>query len=98
MKINVDATAPICVNLDAYAESVDDLLKLSPEVDTVREYYKLGDVITITATFNENIAAEDKPVLSLQFSESGNAKGTVSEGEIIGNRIIYPICIYKKHI
>ncbi len=92
MKISVDNTAPIYVNLDAYAESTDEL-KLSPEIDTVREYYREGDIITVTATFNENIIAETKPVLSLQFSESGNAKGTVSEGTVNGNKIEYTYTI-----
>ena len=86
--IRVDKQAPILISLEAYTNSN---IQINEAVDTVKEYYKDGDKITIIATFNENI--EDKttiaPKLTLQFSESGNAKSKVSEGVIEGNKITY---------
>lgn len=89
--IKIDKKAPILLNLEAYGTSN---ILLNQEIDAVKENYKLGETITVVATFDENITAlEDKlPVLNLQFSESGNAKGTVS-GRIEGNKIIYSYTI-----
>lgn len=83
--ITVDKKSPILLNLEAYATSN---ITLDKEIDTVKEYYKTNETITIVATFDENIVLAQIPTLSLQFSESGNAKGTVS-GVVEGNKIIY---------
>lgn len=89
--VRVDKKAPILLNLEAYGTS--DIV-LNKEIDVVKENYKLGETITVIATFDENIAAlEDKlPVLSLQFSQSGNAKGSVN-GRLEGNKIVYTYTI-----
>ena len=87
--IAVDKRAPILINLEAYATSE---LALNKDIDVVKEYYKENDKITVIATFDENIVAEEIPELSLQFSESGNAKGTVS-GVVGGNKLVYTYTI-----
>ena len=85
--ITIDKKAPILLGLEA---SVDN-----PKVD----YYKTGDKVTIVATFTENIkgetvnGAEKLPTLALKFSESGNAKGSVSEPIKDGNKITYTYTI-----
>lgn len=86
--IRVDKKAPILLSLEGYATSD---IALNQEIDIVKEYYKTNETITIIATFDENLVATEIPTLSLQFSESGNAKGTV-EGTLDGNKITY---VYK---
>ena len=88
--IRVDKQAPILISLEAFAESD---IEVSKNVDTVKQYYKAGEQVTIVATFNENIKASELPELALEFSESGNAKNTVSEGIIEGNKITYTYVI-----
>lgn len=83
--ITVDKKSPILLNLESYAATD---ISLNKEIDTVKEYYKTNETITIVATFDENIVAAQVPTLNLQFSESGNAKGTVA-GVIEGNKITY---------
>ena len=84
--IRVDKQAPILISLEAFANSD---IKVNKEVDSVKQYYKAGDEVTIVATFSENIENSTVPTLSLEFSESGNAKGNVSNGVIAGNKITY---------
>lgn len=89
--ITVDRRAAMLVSLEAHATSD---VTVSKDVDIVKEYYKVGDTVTIIATFNENIENTEKlPVLALQFSESGNAKTAVSEGTVNGNKITYTYTI-----
>lgn len=90
--IRVDKQAPILISLEAYGTSN---IKVSPDVDSVKQYYKAGDTVTIVATFTENIGEKTTtvPTLALQFSESGNAKGQVSTGETEGNKITYTYTI-----
>ena len=88
--IRVDKQSPILISLEAFAESD---IEVSKNVDTVKQYYKAGEQVTIVATFNENIKASELPELALEFSESGNAKNTVSEGIIEGNKITYTYVI-----
>lgn len=88
--IRVDKQAPILIGLEAYATSD---ISVNENVDTVKEYYKVGDTVTIIATFSENIENSEVPSLALQFSESGNSKGTVSPGTISGNKITYTYSI-----
>lgn len=83
--IRVDKKSPILLNLEGYAATD---ISINKEIDTVKEYYRANEIITIVATFDENIVATEIPTLSLQFSESGNANGSVS-GSIDGNKIIY---------
>lgn len=88
--IRVDKKAPILLGLEAYAASD---IALNKDIDIVKENYRIGEDITIIATFDENIVSLEEnitglPELALQFSESGNAKGTVS-GRLEGNKIIY---------
>lgn len=84
--IRVDKQDPILISLEAFGKSD---IKVSEEVDSVQQYYKANKTVEIIATFNENITADVVPMLALQFSKSGNAKGTVSEGIINGNKITY---------
>lgn len=85
--ITIDKIAPILISLEAYASSN---INTDENVDTVKEYYKVGDTVTIIATFSENIENTEKlPILTLQFSDSGNAKGTVNAGTKEGNKITY---------
>ena len=88
--IRVDKQAPILVSLEAFAESN---IKVSTDVDSVKQYYKAGEQVTIVATFNENVIASELPKLAIEFSESGNAKNTVSDGVIEGNKITYTYVI-----
>ena len=88
--IRVDKQAPILISLEAFAESN---IGVSTNVDSVKQYYKAGEQVTIVATFNENIIASELPELALEFSESGNAKNTVSDGVIEGNKITYTYII-----
>ena len=88
--IRVDKQAPILVSLEAFAESD---IKVSTDVDSVKQYYKAGEQVTIVATFNENVIASELPKLALEFSESGNAKNIVSDGAIEGNKITYTYTI-----
>lgn len=88
--IRVDKQAPILISLEAFANSD---IKVNKEVDSVKQYYKAGDEVTIVATFSENIENSTLPTLSLEFSESGNAKGNVSNGVIAGNKITYTYTI-----
>ena len=83
--IRVDKQAPILISLEAKGHSNIDI----SNVDTVKQYYKAGDTVEIIATFSENIENSTVPTLSLQFSESGNAKGTVSAGIKSANKITY---------
>lgn len=87
--LKIDRIAPIFVSLEAYTE-------LNANVDTVKEYYKVGDEVTIVATFSENISNSNVPKLALQFSESGNANGTIREKGIDGNKITYSYTIDDK--
>lgn len=92
--IRVDKQAPILLSLEAYANNTDSSIKVDENIDTVKEYYKEGDTVTVVATFSENIENTTKvPILALQFSESGNAKGTISTGEKSGNKITYTYTI-----
>lgn len=91
--ITVDKKAPTLETLEAYANSY---IELNSEVDVVKEYYKTGDNISVVATFDENIEGATAPILTLQFSESGNAKGSVSAGTIAGNKITYTYKITDK--
>lgn len=86
--IRVDKQAPILISLEAYGTSD---ITVDQNVDSVKQYYKVGDTVTIVATFTENIGEKTTtvPTLALQFSESGNAKGQVSTGKIEGNQITY---------
>ena len=84
--ITIDKQAPIFIGLESYAESI---IALDSNVDTVKQYYKAGDIVKIVATFTESIESSSVPTLNLQFSESGNAKGDISEGIKAGNKIIY---------
>lgn len=89
--IRVDKQAPILISLEAYGTSD---ITVDQNVDSVKQYYKVGDTVTVVATFSENIEKTAKvPTLALQFSESGNAKGKVSAGTINANKITftYPI-------
>ena len=89
--ITIDRVAPILISLEAYAASDT---KVDEKVDSIKEYYTVGDTVTIIATFSENIENTEKlPTLTLQFSESGNAKGTVTEGIVEGNKITYTYII-----
>ena len=89
--ITVDKKAPMFIGLEAYATSN---ISVDEKVDTVKEYYKVGDTVTIVATFDENIKSTTTvPTLALQFSESGNAKGPVSTGKKDGNKITYTYTI-----
>ena len=88
--IKIDRKAPILLSLEAYVEQE---IKLNKDIEAVKENYRIGEEITIVATFDENIVSLEEnvtglPELALQFSESGNAKGTVS-GIPEGNKIIY---------
>lgn len=69
--LKIDRIAPILISLEAYGDSN---IKVN-EVDTVKQYYKAGDTVTVIATFSENIEGSTAPTLNLEFSESGNAKG-----------------------
>lgn len=91
--IIVDKKAPTLKSLEAYANSH---IGLNSQVDVVKEYYKTGDNISVVATFDENIEGATAPILTLQFSESGNAKGSVSAGTIAGNKITYTYKITDK--
>lgn len=91
--IRVDKVAPIFVSLEAYANSA---IGLNAEVDTLKEYYKEEDIVTIVATFSENVENSTAPILNLQFSESGNAKGSVTPREKNGNKITYTYTITKE--
>ena len=85
--IRVDKKSPELKTIEAYAEGTE-----LGTVKDIKQYYKTGDKITIVATFDENIENTEKdniPELALQFSESENAKGTISEGIINGNKITY---------
>ena len=85
--IRVDKKSPELKTIEAYAEGTE-----LGTVKDIKQYYKIGDKITIVATFDENIENTEKdsiPELALQFSESGNAKGTINEGIINGNKITY---------
>lgn len=89
--IRVDKKSPELKTIEAYAEGTE-----LGTVKDIKQYYKIGDKITIIATFDENIENTEKdsiPELALQFSESGNAKGTVSKGTINGNKITYTYTI-----
>ena len=87
----IDRIAPILISLEAFATSD---IKVDETVDSVKENYKVGDTVTVVATFSENIEnTETVPVLALQFSDSGNAKGTVTEGVKEGNKITYTYTI-----
>lgn len=92
--IKIDRIAPILIGLEAYGKSD---ITVDQNVDSVKQYYKAGDTVTIVATFNENIGEKTTtvPTLALQFSESGNAKGQVSTGKIEGNKITYTYTITK---
>lgn len=94
--IRVDKQAPILIGLEAYGTSN---IALNKEIDVVKENYKLGETITVIATFDENITSLEEnitglPQLALQFSKSGNAKGTVNS-RLEGNKIIYTYTIAK---
>lgn len=98
--ITVDKKAPILLGLEAYAESD---IALNKDIDVVKENYKIGENITIVATFDESIVSVEEdiiglplPILALQFSESGNAKGTVSPGTKSGNKITYTYTIANR--
>ena len=84
--LKIDRISPIIESLAAHAEVS---IELSNNVDTTKEYYKAGDIVKIVATFNESVENSTAPTIALKFSESGNAKGTVSEGAISGNKITY---------
>ena len=86
----IDRIAPIFIGLESYAEST---ISLDSNVDTVKQYYKAGDIVTIIATFTENIESSNVPTLNLQFSESGNAKAEISAGVKSGNKITYTYTI-----
>ena len=84
--LKIDRIAPILISLEAYGDSN---IKVN-EVDTVKQYYKAGDTVTVIATFSENIEESTAPTLNLQFSESGNAKGNVMTiVPFSGNKIRY---------
>ena len=99
--LKIDRKAPILVSLESYANSN---IKLDSDVDSVKQYYKAGETVTIVATFTENIKGENVsdteklPTLSLTFSESGNANGSVSAGRKEGNKIIYTYEITNKDL
>lgn len=84
--IRVDRKSPIFIGLEAYAPTNSNI-KLNEEIDSVQENYGAGAVVTIVATFDENVTADAK--LVLQFSESGTAKGTVKTVKNVGNKITY---------
>lgn len=87
----IDRIAPILISLEAYTTSN---ITVAEDVDSVKEFYRVGDKVTIVATFSENIESTiEEPTLALQFSESGTAKGTVSVGTIDGNKITYTYTI-----
>ena len=89
--IRVDKKSPELKTIEGYAEGTE-----LGTVKDIKQYYKIGDKITIVATFDENIENTEKdsiPELALQFSESGNAKGTINEGIINGNKITYAYTI-----
>ena len=82
-------------NLYSYFDQVAPVLSkievISPETGT----YKAGEEITIVATFDEDITATTLPTLSLQFSESEDAKGDIT-GSIAGNTITYVYTIAEQ--
>ena len=85
--LKIDRIAPILVSIEAYGTST---IEVDPNVDTVKQYYKAGDTVTVIATFSENIEESTAPTLNLQFSESGNAKGNVMTiVPFSGNKIRY---------
>lgn len=88
--LKIDRIAPIFIGLESYV--VSDI-SLDSNVDTVKQYYKAGDIVTIIATFTENIESSNVPTLNLQFSESGNAKAEISAGVKSGNKITYTYTI-----
>ena len=91
--IRVDKKSPIFIGLEAYAKSI---INLDSNVDTIKQYYKEGDTVTVIATFSENISEKEKTKIVLEFSKSGNAKGIVSEATIDGNKLKYTYIITDK--
>lgn len=91
--IYVDKQDPILIGLEAIGRSN---ITVDEGVESVQQYYEAGQTVEIIATFNENITATSVPALALQFSESGNTKGTVSAGTIDGNKIIYTYTVTEK--
>ena len=87
--IRIDKIAPILIGLEAYGTSNINV----ENIDSVKEKYNDNETVTIVATFSENIEGSTAPVLALQFSESGNAKGTVLATEIKENKITYTYTI-----
>ena len=87
-RIRVDKKSPTLNGLEAYVENSN--IGLGTNVNDVKEYYKVGETVTVVATFSENIEnTTTVPSLVLQFTESGNAKGTIRTGEVDGNKITY---------
>lgn len=92
--IRVDKKSPLLLSLEAYSTSE---IVLNSEISNVKENYKTGEKITVVATFDEKIASLEEnvtglPKLTLQFSESGDAKGEVT-GTLEGNKITYTYTI-----
>lgn len=92
--IRVDKKAPLLLSLEAYSTSE---IVLNSEISNVKENYRTGEIITVVATFDEKIASLEEdvtglPKLTLQFSESGDAKGEVT-GTLEGNKITYTYTI-----
>lgn len=85
--IRIDKKAPLLLSLEAYSTSE---ILLDTTVSNVKEKYRTGDKITVIATFDENITG--LPKLTLQFSESGDAKGEIT-GTLEGNKITYTYTI-----
>lgn len=92
--IKIDRIAPILLSLEAYANNTDSSIKVDESVDTVKEYYKVGDIVKVVATFSENIEnTTTVPTLALQFSESGNSKVSVTLEKKSANKITYTYTI-----
>lgn len=85
--IRIDKKAPLLLSLEAYSTSE---ILLDTTVSNVKEKYRTGDKITVIATFDENITG--LPKLTLQFSESGDAKGEITS-TLEGNKITYTYTI-----
>ena len=85
--IRIDKKAPLLLSLEAYSTSETIL---DAEISNVKEKYKVGEKVTVVATFDENITG--LPKLTLQFSESGDAKGEIT-GTLEGNKITYTYTI-----
>ena len=89
--ISIDREKPVLESLQ-----ITNIVRNGAE--NTGKYSNYGDEVKIVATFSENIASIDEnitglPKLGLEFTKTGNAKGTIKDAKIVDNKIEYTYVI-----